>query len=180
MENEIWKDIVGFEEYYQINNTGDVIAKERVSWNGKVYVVRKRKKIKSQKDGNGYVQVPLSINKKQKRYLVHRLVATAFIPNPENKPQVNHINGIKTDNFVKNLEWSTRSENVSHSFKIGLQSNKGEKHPTNILTESLVKEIRSKYIPNIYSTYRLAKEYGVSRVTISDVIKRRSWDYDNM
>jgi hypothetical protein len=69
----------------------------------------------------GYNYVTISNNNKYKLYLIHRLVAETFIPNSENKPQVNHINGIKTDNAVENLEWCTRSENMKHAYRLGLQ-----------------------------------------------------------
>jgi hypothetical protein len=70
--------------------------------------------------------VDLCKNGKKKTFLVHRLVATAFIPNPDNKPYINHINGNKTDNRLENLEWCTQSENMKHSYRTGLQTKSGK------------------------------------------------------
>ena len=105
MNEEIWRDVVGYEGLYQVSNLG------------RVYSVRSGKVLKFNKKPCGYNYVQLSVHDKRVGYRVHRLVAQAFIPNTENKPEVNHINGIKTDNRVENLEWCTRSENEQHKFK---------------------------------------------------------------
>ena len=105
---EIWKDVIGYEGYYQVSNLGRV---KRV--NGKKEHILN--------GGLGtYIGVSLCIDGKVKQYGVHRLVAQAFIPNPENKPQVNHINGDKYDNRVENLEWTSASENSLHAWKTKL------------------------------------------------------------
>lgn len=86
--------------------------------------------IKQQVGGLGYVRVELWENGKGRKYLVHRLVAQAFIPNPERKPQVNHIDGDKSNNKISNLEWVTQSENQIHAYRCGLQ--RGYKKPTKL------------------------------------------------
>ena len=101
------KTIIGFEEYL-------------ITTCGKVWSLRSKKFLKNQTDRYGYDYVHLQIKGKEKKYKIHRLVALAYIPNPENKPQVNHEDGIKKNNYPRNLSWSTNSENIKHAFKIGL------------------------------------------------------------
>ena len=102
-EQEQWKPIAGFEEY-QVSSFGNVKSAERLVWNGKGYVHKPEMILKQARSHKGYPIVYLSHNNRQKTVPVHRLVASAFIPNPFGKPQVNHINGDKCDNRIKNLE----------------------------------------------------------------------------
>lgn len=101
---EIWKDITGYEWYYQVSNLGRVISVRRntmLKWD----IIK------------GYQMIKMSIDGKMTRVFAHRLVAIAFIPNPDCKKTVNHINWIKTDNRLENLEWMTHGENAKHSYK---------------------------------------------------------------
>lgn len=106
---EIWKDIEGYEGLYQISNLCNV---KKIS-SGRI--------LKQCKNAYGYLKVGLNKNGKQKVFCIHTLVARAFIPNPENKSQVNHKDGNKTNNNINNLEWVTQQENLAHAFKTGLR-----------------------------------------------------------
>lgn len=123
---ELWKDIEGFEGYYQISNKGNVRSVNRFDG----VHDRQGSLIRQNLKHNGYLQVGLRKHGKRKWFGVHRLVAIHFIENPDNKPQVNHIDGNKLNNTVENLEWVTGRENQRHAIKMGLRDNmpKGENH----------------------------------------------------
>lgn len=113
---EQWKPIVGYEGYYEVSNFGNIRSCERQVNHGLGNGVRKlrAKIVNPWNDSHGYQAVSLSKFGKVKKYKVHRLVAEAFIPNPDNKPTINHINEIRDDNQVTNLEWATYQENNNH------------------------------------------------------------------
>lgn len=126
---EIWKYIENCKGYYMVSNRCRVKSISRtILRNGKPYKVKES--ILTPWDKDGYKCVCLCVDK-VKKIRLHRLIAEAFIPNPENKPYVNHINGIKSDNSVENLEWCTQSENLVHAYKIGAKkpSQKGKNAP---------------------------------------------------
>jgi hypothetical protein len=122
MENEVWMNIKGYEGYYQISNLGRVKSLERITIRKKGTSLRKGRILKHTKNQQGYELVNLCKNSKVKFKAVHRIVMESFIPNIENKPCVNHINGIKTDNTLNNLEWCTYSENSLHAYRTGLKT----------------------------------------------------------
>lgn len=112
---EIWKDITGYEGYYQVSNLGRIRSLDRYVFNGQAYYLVKGS-IKVLRHNNwGYCQVKLSKGDKTKMFLVHRLVASAFIPNPDNLPCVNHIDEDKTNNCVDNLEWCSIAYNNAYN-----------------------------------------------------------------
>ena len=108
---------------------------------------------------------------------VHRLVAIAFIPNPENKPQVNHKNGVKYINVLDNLEWATNSENVKHAFDTGLKFSKlGEDNSLSIYTEKQIRKV-CKLLEQGMSNKEISKKTGVERKYITDIKKGRRWKH---
>ena len=177
---EIFKQILGSENYF-ISNFGRV---KTINWRN----TKREAVLKPATDKKGYLRVALSIGGKLITYKVHRLVAIYFLENPENKPQVNHIDGIKSNNVLSNLEWSTNSENQLHAVKLGLVKSKkgttrnapwtvGEKNYNSVLTNQIVSEIRSKFKKRIYTRKMLSIEYGVKESTIKDVVLRKSWSH---
>ena len=163
---EIWKDIEGFEGLYQVSNLGNVkrlVSKKCLA----------ERLICRSIDRYGYVKRVLCNDSKTFYFTEHRLVAKAFIPNPLNKKTVNHINGIKTDNRVENLEWCTSNENMIHAMETGLRDLKGIKHHKCKLTEEQVLQIRE--IGFSETRTALSKKYGVSRAHILRLIKNEGW-----
>lgn len=117
---EEWKDIEGYEGIYQVSNYGRVKSLDRQVSNGKGLKLQPGRLLSQSYNQKGYPIVYLSKNAKQKTITVHRLVALAFVKNIDKKPQVNHIDGIKTNNKANNLEWCTNSENQLHAYRLGL------------------------------------------------------------
>lgn len=171
---EEWKDIKGYEGFYQISNHGRV--KSLGGWCG---TVKRKEKIRSTSlTYDGYEKVRLIHQGKDKTMRVHRLVAEAFIPNPENKDTVNHIDGNKRNNIVSNLEWVDRSEQMTHAYRLGLKESRVGSHNSNAkLTDEEVREIRKSYVP--YSkelgTVALAKKYGVTNRVIGLIVKNKAY-----
>lgn len=160
---EEWKDIVGYEESYEVSCRGNIRNK-------------KTTKIYSNKS-NSYAVVALSKNGVSKKFGAHRIVAQAFIENPLNKKEVNHINGIKNDNRIENLEWCTPSENINHSWRIGLskmtdkkRSVSKEKGKLNAKNMFITKPVLDKSSGIVYSSrLELAKKINL---TVSAVCYR--------
>ena len=141
LPGEEWRDVVGANGItkgkYQISSLG----RARSFKAGKVKILR------PVYDGKGYAYVGIHKDGEQKKIHIHALVAKAFVPNPDNKPFVNHINGIKSDNRVENLEWVTPSENIQHALKTGLMKSGCDRFDA-LLTVDQVREIRRDCIPN--------------------------------
>lgn len=156
-----------------------------VSEGGKVYSDKSKSKgceIKGWVNNSGYRQVRLYTlpdvygNQDTTDPLVHRLVAEAFIPNPEGKPIVNHKDGNKLNNRVENLEWCTASENLSHAYKLGLADIKGEKHPCCKLSEVQVRNIRMLRADG-WGLKRIADLYQMCPSTIGKICSKILWSH---
>lgn len=158
----MWKTIPAFGGRYEASETGEI----RHSLNKNIRKARKNK--------YGYLQLNFSRNDgtgKSDTILVHRLIALTFLPNPNNLPEVNHIDGDKTNNNINNLEWCSISDNQKHAFKLGLQQTyKGEAHVKAKLTNEQAKQIRQLYIAGI-SQQKIADCFNVSQRTISKIIR---------
>lgn len=125
--------------------------------------------------GQGYLRLKLHCdNGDYKAFLVHRLVAMTYIPNPENKKEVNHINGIKSDNRLVNLEWNTRTENQKHSHRTGLRSNHGEGNPRSILTNEQVIEIYFR-LSKGERACDVAPDYPISQAMVEGIRVKNCW-----
>lgn len=124
---------------------------------------------------HGYLCVMLYINKKRKVVTVHKLVTEAFIgPRPKNR-EVNHKDGIKTNNCWLNLEYTTKSENMKHAYKLGLMNRKGENHGRAKLKEKDVLKIRRLYKTGKYVQRELAEMFNIGIKSISDITLYKGW-----
>lgn len=135
---------------------------------------RKERKLTGQLNWAGYPMVCLMIGSKQRLIAVHRLIAKAFIPNPLGLPEVNHINGIKSDNRVENLEWISKSDNHKHAHKIGLKNHKADKSHYKKLEWIDVEIIREALSLGVTGKV-IAKHYNISCSNVSHIKNRDSW-----
>ena len=163
---EIWEDVVGYEGSYQVSNLGRVRS-FAFDKNGRVMNLTT--------NPFGYIYVSLRKNLLNKKYFVHRLVGDAFILNPESKPFINHIDGVKANNRADNLEWCTRSENQLHGYKIGLlKPNKTALGKTGELSAHSKPinqlSLDGKLIKRFSCQKEASRELGISQGNISSVI----------
>ena len=162
---EKFKRVKGYEDLYEVSDLGVVrsFTKRYIIPSSGGLRVREAQVLSQQTMKTKYKTLKLSKDNKVKRFKVHRLVAIAFIPNPENKPQVNHINGVKNDNRAVNLEWSTAKENMRHAYVSGVSKRKLDKEKVLLIRE------------DDRSLLDIAYEYGVSFQTVSEVKLRKTW-----
>lgn len=180
---EIWKDIEGYEGMYQVSNLGRVKSLERWQYNPvcqdcKQYVPERIKTASNKKENGkkqGYLTMVLYRNNKGKNVYVHRLVAEAFIPNPEGKETVNHKNGDKHDNRAENLEWNTYSENNAHAMKTGLNTTEHKRNKRGSMPVAQY-DVNMNLIAIYPSIHEAERQTGIDDAAISLGI-RKGWKY---
>lgn len=178
---EIWKDVKGYEGLYQVSNFGKVKSLERTWFSGKNSCTKKTKPEHIMKyrlaKGTGYCLLKLTKDGMEKHVYVHRLVAEAFLPNPNNLPEVNHIDGNKENNCVENLEWVTAKGNILHATKNKLRIIDGCNNWQAKMTPDNILFIRNNYKPRDKNFGRkaLAKRFGCNVSIISNIVARKTY-----
>ena len=183
----IWLPILDYEDFYEINNSGIIRSINRTitcrSKSGSTLQRFFKGKVIYQHLGkrDGYYLVTLCKHGTQHTFAVHSLVAKHFIPNPNNLPEVNHINGIKTNNCVDNLEWSTESENQKHAYRLGLRTSdsiKGSGHgmSTHSEDEIFITKLLLETCKDMPQTY-LAKTFNLDESTINKIKNETTWSH---
>lgn len=174
---EIWIPIKGYEETHEVSNTGKVRSVDRMIPQGVHERKLNGKELTQFKTNDGYSIISLSRDASCKTKIVHRLVAINFIPNSENKPHVNHLDGNKTNNHVSNLEWATISENAIHAFKNKLRvSPFGVDNGNSKMTDESIKEIR-RLLNNGTTQVCVAKMFSISQSTVSSIKLKGTWSH---
>lgn len=176
---EIWKDVVGFEGRYKVSSLGRIksLKREIHCSDGRVFT-RKEMFFNNINTVSGYYT--FSFHKEGRLYTrkLHRIIAEAFIPNPENKPYINHKNCVRTDNRIENLEWCTHKENMQHAFASGSFKNRrppsGDKNGQAKLKNSDIPVIR-KMLSEGMKQKDIALIYGINPTQISQIKHRREW-----
>ena len=160
LPHEEWRDVIGYEGLYKVSNLGRV----------KSLKYEKEKIVKHYVNKSGYLSVCLSKNNKTRTSQIHRLIAKAFLSNPEKKPTVNHRFGKKFDNRVSEIEWATRSENSRHAVNMGLRKS-GYNHPKSKLNKDERELIKKICIPgdSKFGFKALAPLFNVEKTTIRKV-----------
>lgn len=175
---EIWRDISGFKGLYEISNYGRVRSlRKKIKWKGTLRTMPER--ILKLRHAGKYYRIVLYKNGKREDLSLGRLVAKTFVPNPENKPEVNHEDRDTSNNRADNLTWMTPSENVQHSFRVGTRKMiQGEEHRWSKLTNKEVVKIRKLKEENPKLSYaELGRRYDVTPEAISRIVKHVSWKH---
>lgn len=175
LENEVWRDVLGYEGLYQVSNLGRIKA---VRNRTNTYLGRL---LKPKVNKYGYYSVSLSGHGRTTTTTAHKIVAEAFYGKRPEGLVVNHKNGIKTDNRIENLEFVTHKQNINHSYEVlGNPYSippvySGEDHPQSVLTEKEVMAIRILANSNVFSSKDIGQFFGVSKTTVANIVKGIVW-----
>lgn len=181
--DELWMPIPGYDGKYFASNLGRIkAAQQKIKhcpkgvWMERVIPARV---LRTNSDKHGYKRTTLTINGGTEPWLVHRLVAMTFIPNPDSLPCVNHIDGCKFNNRIENLEWVTHAQNMAHAAAMGLMpgnSGPGEESPAAKLTDDCVRAIKARLAAGEGAT-SIARDYPVTPSAIREIKAGRSWSH---
>lgn len=173
MNEERWMPIKTWEDFYEISSEGNIKTLQHFAYggHGKRQKILVKEKIRTHCSFvGGYAIIKLVKRSRMSSDLVHRMVAKHFIPNPENKPQVNHKDGNKLNNRVDNLEWNTAQENTKHAFKCGIKNN------SIIKRSPLCNEIVLEIFNSKLSLGELSKQYDLPKLTVQSIKSgKRHW-----
>lgn len=164
IEEEIWKDIIGYEGHYQISNKG------------RIYSLKSKKYRKPNLNRDGYFYISLCLRGFQRTYKIHRLVCSAFIGFEKDKNHVDHIDGNKKNNFSNNLRWCTHFENIKFAHELGIYKQKGAEHPLSILKDEDVIAIK-KRLNSGEKAASIHNDYGVKINAVYDIKQGRTWTH---
>lgn len=163
MNDEVWGSLPELKGLFEVSNLGNVRT------------VKSKQLRKAQLQKLGYRRISLRVDSELLGYQLHRLVALVHIPNPNDYREINHIDGDKENNNVDNLEWCTRSQNMSHAFRTGLVSNRGILNPRARLSELTVINIR--HCRGELTNEKLGKIFNVPTSTVARIMTRKSWSH---
>ena len=167
--DEQWRDVGGYEGLYQVSDRGQVRS---------LHPQNPLRILRLDKNPFGYLRARLCRNGTAWHIVAHRLVAEAFLGPCPDGYEANHKNGDPSDNRVGNLEWTSHSENVKHSYRVlGAEPRRGENHALSKLTAQDVREIRRLYATHDHTLAELGERFGVSFSCISCIVNRKSWKH---
>lgn len=182
LDGELWAPFPEYEDLYEVSNMGRVRTVLH-----KFEDLKRSKKVmrlfwghiikKPNSDKDGYQSIMVSRNGERSYRKVHRMVAIAFLDNPNNLPDVNHINGVKHDNRLSNIEWVSHRDNILHCYSHRLHSGIGEAHCWNKLKTEQVLRIREMWEQKEASRMEISKRFGVSEGCVSNIIYRKTWKH---
>lgn len=164
-DKEEWRWVVGYEGLYMVSDLGNVMSMKDERGSTPMTI------LKQGACNSGYLHVTLHKDGHGKTVMVHRLVATAFLPNPDNKTQVNHKDGNRKNNHLSNLEWVTCSENILHSFRVLGRDTKGRKKTSKKLTKEQIIEI---YLSE-ENGQEVAKRFNISDTMVYNIRNGKCW-----